>query len=116
MVLAMAWTAFTLWILYGTDAVYEYGSRIPVVRRLMRVQEYRDFRQHDHGLKYSDFVLTRHSGFWVRLLSCPLCFGVWVSVGISAAFGCLPELPAVYGSGLLGYFLFSWGVKHLKNA
>ena len=111
MVLALAWTAFLLWILYGTNAVYENGSRIPYVCVLMRVREYLTFKQHDPQLQYSDFMLTHRPGFFVKLFSCPVCFGVWIAAGVSLLFGCVWQIPVVYGGGLLSFYVFRWVIR-----
>lgn len=115
MILAMAWTGFVLWILYGTNSVYEYGNRIPGIRKLMRLPEYDEFKRHDSELKYSDFMLARHPNFFVKLFACPFCFGVWVSLVFSVVFDCVWCVPVVYGSGVLAYLLFKWAAKALTN-
>lgn len=115
MLLAMAWTAFILWILYGTSAAYEYGSRVPGLRRLMRVQEYLWFKSQDPQLRYSDYMLTRHPTLLVKLFSCPVCLGAWIACVFAAVFGCVPWIPLVYGGGLLGHLLFSLAVRWLNH-
>lgn len=114
MVLAIAWTAFSLWILYGTSAVYEYGSRVPLVRVYMRIYEYLQYKQHDPQLQYSDFMLTQYPGFWVKLASCPFCSGAWIAAGVSVAFGCVWYTPVVYGGGLVSFLLFRWITKWMN--
>ena len=72
-VLALYWTAFALWIAFGTSAVYEYLKLLPFCERFTHIKEYQEFKKHDAALKYSDFMGTKHPSFFVRMAVCPFC-------------------------------------------
>ena len=37
-----------------------------------------------YHMSYTDFLLLKYNSFFVRLITCPLCLSVWVSVIISS--------------------------------
>lgn len=113
--LALYWTAFALWIAFGTSAVYEYLRILPFCERFTHIREYQEFRKHDCTLKYSDFVGAKYPSFFVRMSSCPYCIGVWFAFAGCWAFECFSRLPAVYGGACILYLVFSWAIQRLKN-
>jgi hypothetical protein len=115
-VFAIYWTAFALWIGFKTSAVYEYLRILPFCERLTHTKEYAQFRKSDPDLRYGDFMSVRHTSFIVRMCACPSCIGVWMAFAACWGFACFPQLPAVYGGGLILYLLFSWFIKKLVNA
>ena len=115
-VLALYWTAFALWIAFGTSAVYEYIRLLPsFLERFTHIKEYQEFRKYDITLKYSDFLDMKHPSFFVRMASCPFCVGVWYAFAACWAFDCFSSLPAVYGGACILYLLFKWAVTRLSN-
>ena len=38
-----------------------------------------------YHMRYTDFLLLEYNSFFIRLITCPLCLSVWVSVIISAS-------------------------------
>ena len=34
-------------------------------------------------MRYTDYLLLKHNSFFVRLITCPLCLSVWISVIVS---------------------------------
>ena len=115
-VLALYWTAFALWIAFGTSAVYEYLKLLPFCERFTHIKEYQEFKKHDAALKYSDFMGTKHPSFFVRMASCPFCIGVWYAFLGCWAFDCFSRLPAVYGGACIFYLVFRWAITRLSNA
>jgi hypothetical protein len=43
--------------------------------------------------------------FLVALITCPLCLGVWLSIGAACIYGSILLMPVFYISILFGYFL-----------
>ena len=114
-VLALYWTAFALWVAFGTSAVYEYLRLLPFCEWLTHTGEYTEFRKHDLSIGYSEFMLFKYPSFFVRMSSCPYCIGVWFAFAGCWAFDCFSRLPAVYGGACILYLVFTWAVGRLKN-
>lgn len=36
-----------------------------------------------YQMRYTDFLLLKYNSFFIRLITCPLCLSVWISVIIS---------------------------------
>lgn len=98
--LSISWVVFALWIGFQTTAVYEWAALFPV---FLRTHEYAEARKQDFTLSYKDFLLSAHGGFMIRMLSCPYCVGVWMSVTSCLVFGCLRWTAAVYLVSVLIY-------------
>jgi hypothetical protein len=43
--------------------------------------------------------------FLVALITCPLCLGVWLSIGAACVYGSILLMPIFYVTILFGYFL-----------
>jgi len=113
--LSILWVVFLLWLLYRTNAVYEY---IICNRFLFWISkpitmfgslEYNI--RHVLELTYTEFLLEYNNTFLIRLFSCPFCFGVWIAIPLCWWFGCLVWFPVVYLGGLFGYYLLKKGFK-----
>lgn len=117
MVLAISWTAFTIWLLYSTTAFIEYLSIVPFLSRYTRLDliGYHEFKAKDPELRYSDYMLAQNQNFLVRLFSCPVCFGVWIALTYSYIFDSVWSMPLIYAGGLLAYFSFKLIIRCLKN-
>lgn len=40
-----------------------------------------------NNLHYTDFLLIKKNSFFIRLITCPICLGVWLNVGCGVLFG-----------------------------
>ena len=110
--LSISWVVFALWIGFQTTAVYEWATVFPV---LFRTHEYAEARKLDFTLSYKDFLLSAHGGFMIRMLACPYCVGVWMSVASCMMFGCVPWTAAVYLVSVLAYHGYVFVVARLTD-
>lgn len=101
---AVSWVAGTLFVLFKTTAVYEYAKVLPFLEPLTHFKKYEQERKYDIGLSYKIYYLTTYDSFLTKLITCPYCLGLWLSLGFSAVFSCLTWLPVVYLGGLTTYF------------
>ncbi len=99
------WTslvALILLIWFRTDGWLEYTRLF----RLNFLSFYKDFDaryEEDVSLTYIHYLRRYHDCFFVRLITCPICLGVWL--GIIAAVLTIPFLFPVYVVG--GLLLFT---------
>ena len=96
---------------FKSDAIIEYGYLFGLSKflnkekfLLMRME------QMPIGINYPTFLKIRYDNFVTRLLSCPLCFSVWMSIiscmSISIVWSqpkVLILIPIVCISSLIGY-------------
>lgn len=102
-VMAISWVVFLLWICFETSAVYEYLMMLPCLDRLSHTQKYTESRKENYDLSYKDYLLVFHNSLFVRLVTCPYCVGVWMSLFVCWVCGCLSWLAAVYIASLLAH-------------
>ena len=76
-----------LLVWFRSDALAEY-LEVLGLDIAFGVREYRKASSEvSYHMRYTDFILLKYNSFFVRLITCPLCLSVWISVIISAARG-----------------------------
>jgi hypothetical protein len=103
LIVSPLWVSFVLFILYQTDAVYEYGKFLPEF--LTRRKEYERLAK-PYNISYSLYMRTEYDSFLMRMWSCPICSGVWISVMVALLFSRMEFFPFVYLLGQVGYGAF----------
>ena len=68
---------FVLIIWFKTEAFVEY-ARLFGLSKLLEIDKFDDRTIHE--LTYSAFLLVNRDNFLTRLISCPICLGVWVNI------------------------------------
>jgi len=72
-----------LFIWFHTEAFIEYatfvgGNRFFHIDDFRKKQEENDYPA--PHIDYVGYLLTYHGGFFVRLISCPICLSVWLTL------------------------------------
>ena len=91
--------ALILLIWFRTDAWLEYTRLF----RLNCISHFKDFDakyKEDVSLKYLHYLRMYHNGFFVRLVTCPICLSVWIGIVISISTSIF-LLPVYVIGGLL---------------
>ena len=70
---------FFMYIWFNTDAFIEYFQHIKYLSDLFKIKEYFSFREKFNNLNYHTFLLLNYNNFFIRLITCPSCLGVWLS-------------------------------------
>lgn len=93
-------------IWFNTDAFVEYARllKLPVVK----VKEYTVAKEKDCTLSYHMYLLLHHNNFFTRLITCPICTSMWLSIII----GVIIDLPFIDYPIL---FIFSLYLYELYN-
>ena len=90
---------------FKTEAFVEYGRflRFPWAK----LEDYQMVRTADPSLKYLKFLSEYFDCFFVRLITCPICSGVWLGLLIGLLLvpsAGLMAIPSVTYLGLLLYY------------
>lgn len=76
-----------LLVWFRSDALAEY-LEVLGLDIAFGVREYRKASSEvSYHMRYTDFLLLKYNSFFIRLITCPLCLSVWISVIISATRG-----------------------------
>ena len=70
-----------MYIWFYKDTVVEYLHLLKL-DRFFYVQEFLISAKDDPALTYQKFLMYNVDSFFVRMLSCPVCLSVWLSIGI----------------------------------
>jgi hypothetical protein len=71
--------ALILLIWFRTEAFVEY-CRIMNMNYISKYKDYDLKRKEDVSLTYLTYLRQYHDGFLVRLITCPICLSVWISI------------------------------------
>ena len=71
--------ALVLLIWFNSDAFIEYAKLVSGAK-FFGVTDYEEKQKQQATLDYHGYLLQYKDSFFVRLITCPLCFSVWVSV------------------------------------
>jgi hypothetical protein len=112
---ATLWTALILYLLYKTNAVYAYLST-PLLSWLNPITKVKNYKKIGmDGFSYSDYMTAYHNNFWVKLLSCRYCFGLWLAVGVSFLLKIPEGIPITYIGGQTVCTVFDWIERKMND-
>jgi hypothetical protein len=98
-------------VLLKTDVIYEYLSLLPLSKRqkfALLLKPYEMERGDYPNILFfwhEKFIIRPFLGFFLKIVTCPYCAGLWLTILLSLLFGIWEIIGAVYFFGLLGYFL-----------
>lgn len=79
-----------LYYIYETDVVWEYLNKIALFfNKLFKTEKFFYGRlmlkayPDNQSKNYIEFINKIYNNFFTRLISCPICFGFWISLGFS---------------------------------
>lgn len=65
---------------FNTNAFIEY-TYVFNLQKLVKAQEYLDFNiDNQTSLHYTHFLRLNYDNFLIRLITCPICLGVWLNL------------------------------------
>ena len=73
---------------YETDFVLEYGKLFRL-NKFLGIDKYYEKKKFNLEMTYFLFVVTTYKGFFIRLISCEICFSTWLSIIITGIFSLL---------------------------
>lgn len=80
MILSCSIISLILLIWFRTEAWLEY-TRLFRLNFLSFYKDYDQKRQKDITLNYQIYLRRYHDCFFVRMITCPICLAVWLSMG-----------------------------------
>jgi hypothetical protein len=67
---------------FNSDAFIEYAKLVGGAR-FFEITEFENLQKEKATLDYHTYLLEHKDCFFIRLITCPLCFSVWVSIGVT---------------------------------
>ena len=100
------WSCIALFLLifFRTNAWLEYCRMF----HLNFPSFYKDFDEKykkDFSLTYIDYLRRYHNCFFVRLITCPICFSVWLGILLGIITTSIILIPLYSVGGLLTYVI-----------
>lgn len=92
-----------LLVWFNTDAFEEYFRHIS--GNIFKLKSYQKAKKNDLTLDYIHYLMYNHNCFFVRLITCPICFNVWLSIINSILFLGLVYMPITFTISLLIYLI-----------
>ena len=72
-----------IYLIWFDSSAFEEYAKLIGGAKFFGVKEYEDKRQNDATLTYHQYLLTNKNSFFIRLITCPLCFSVWASLAVT---------------------------------
>lgn len=73
--------AFISLIWFKTEAILEYSKYIPFLNKILKIKEFEDFKfSNSEYIDYQTFLLINYNCFFIRLITCPICFNTWLNI------------------------------------
>ncbi len=85
-------TILILW--FKTEAFIEYVNLFRM-NKLFHTDEYEKESNNNPFFTYHDFLLKRYDSFIIRLITCPICLTVWMSIFSAYFFGLWYVCPVI---------------------
>ncbi len=98
--ISSSFLALILLIWFRTEAWVEY-CRLFHLNFLSFYKDFYEKRQNDVALTYLGYLRQYHNTFIVRLITCPICLGVWLGIGLILFVGNFIVIPACVLGGLI---------------
>ena len=92
--------AFVLIIWFRTEAFVEY-CRLFKLNRISCYKDYDEKKKNDVSLTYHGYFRQYHNGFITRMIACPVCVAVWLSMGAALLALNLTVFPFIFVIGLI---------------
>jgi hypothetical protein len=71
-----------LLVWFNSEAFLEYAKLIGG-RTFFEIDKYEEVRKDRASLDYLGYLTESHNSFFVKLITCPLCFSVWISIVVT---------------------------------
>ena len=66
-------------IWFDSTAFEEYTEML-YADKFFKVRDFKEAQKKDFTLRYHNYLLLKHSGFFIKLITCQLCFTIWLSI------------------------------------
>jgi len=95
---------------YKTDFVLVYGKLFGL-KKILKIDLYEEKKKFDIDLKYYVFLAKNYRNFFIKMLTCEICFSTWLSGIICIIYSLLTkDLNLIFlipFNILLGLYLYS---------
>jgi hypothetical protein len=71
--------ALVLLVWMHSEAFLEYATFIGGSRFFL-IDDFKDKQKSNPALDYIEYLQSHHNTFFIRLITCPLCFSVWLTL------------------------------------
>ncbi len=110
LLIASSFVTFCLIIFFNSDAMPEYLRlfRLNKVFPFLKIDEYFSYNGPLNSNSYFEFLngMKGYNNFLVKLISCPLCLSVYLSLIMAFFIGHWYYFPLIYLISLFTYFIF----------
>lgn len=104
-------TAVVLLVWLHSEAFIEYATLFNG-NKFFYIDDFRKKQKKDPTLDWIMYLQLHHNNFFVRLVTCPLCFSFWITLGLCALTHNFIVFPISY---ILGLIIYKLTIKLLES-
>ena len=67
-------------LVWFNSAAFEEYAKMLYADKFFKVKDFKEAQKKDFTLTYHNYLLLKRSSFFIRLITCPLCFTIWLSI------------------------------------
>lgn len=92
-----------LFLAFETNFIFEYANKLRIP--LYDIKSYKNIINSGGKVFYLEYIKKAYiNNFYIQLISCPICAGVWIAVVLSI-FTNILFLPSIYLFGISGFYI-----------
>ena len=93
-------------IWFKSDAFIEYANLLGGSKFFL-IEAFKEEQKKDLSLDYLGYLAVHHSSFFTRLITCPICLSVWVTIALCLLADNILIHPICNSFGLIIFYIFS---------
>jgi hypothetical protein len=97
----LASVAGIILILWFRTEVYIEYCRLFGLNIISNYKDYEEKRKNDASLNYIKYLRQYHNNFFIRLITCPICVSIWISIIMTIIVGHGVAFPISFFGGLI---------------
>ena len=105
-ILISSWVFLSLAIWFKSDAFQEYVKFFHADRFFL-IHDFEKKQKKDLSIDYHSYLLRYHNGFFIKLITCPICSSVWLTLVFCFMFDNFVAFPIANSIALITFYIFN---------
>jgi len=100
-------SAFLILVIWFKSEAFQEYCKIFYADKFFLIHDFEEKQKNDLTLDYHSYLLKDHDSFFIRLITCPICFSVWITLILCFFFENFIAFPICNSIALITYYIFN---------